>query len=88
MLAGMGGMNGVSLPKYFATPLNIFNSIPNHIVVFEGVFSNTHLARENAMIFIPLGLGIVWFLPNVREMFAHYKATWEDASGKIPPSAR
>ena len=83
MLAGMSGVNGVSLPASFATKANLLD-ISGQVVVFQGMLSNTRLDIKNALIFIPLGLGMVWLLPNVREMFIHYQATWDDVFGKAP----
>jgi len=84
ILTGMAGMNGISLPEAFAGKY-AFLTYGNDLVLFAGLFPNTHLNATDVLVYIVSGLAMVWFLPNMREMFSHYNSTWEDLSGTLAP---
>lgn len=73
MLHGMAGMNGVSLPKSLTGKLGQY-FVGQDWVVFEGV----KVEIKKAGMILSLGFLIIWFLPNVREIFSRYRPTCED----------
>jgi len=85
LLAGMAGMKGISLPSSFESKLE-FLSLGSQIILYEGFSPITNVSIKKSAAFIMLGLAMVWLLPNMREMFSHYKSTWEDVSGKLAES--
>lgn len=69
MLQGMAGMNGVSLPA----PLEgrVGQMIGDHAwLVFKGLGP---FSTVNALGSLGVGLLIVWLMPNVHQMFRHYR---------------
>ena len=87
MLAGMAGMNGVSLPKSLATRLTpLLTNISNLSVSFTGLLPATSAGTLGALIYIPIGFALVWLFPNVRQIMRNYKPTWEDLAGKETPA--
>jgi len=86
MLTGMAGINGISLPSSLAPHL-AFLSGPavQRLIEFNGLFPNTVLNAGRALAMTAIGLGMVWLLPNVRQIFAAYRSTWEDIAS--PDSA-
>jgi D-alanyl-lipoteichoic acid acyltransferase DltB (MBOAT superfamily) len=85
ILAGMAGMNGLSLPASLADRLEpVIGKLPYLSVIFNGAFPNTHLSTGGAIASIAFGCTLVWFFPNVREIMLRYKPTWDDVAGKHP----
>ncbi|MDQ6966811.1 MAG: hypothetical protein Q9M23_07810, partial [Mariprofundaceae bacterium] len=83
MLTGMVGMNGISLPVSLAGKSGFLESI--HLTVLaDGWFPATQFRIAEVLKFLSLGLVVVWFFPNMREVFSHYQSTWDDVSGKLP----
>lgn len=63
-------------------------SILSSMMGMNGFLEKWVPVRETLKIVFPCLL-LVWFLPNVRQMFLHYKPTWEDMAGsKIQPEQR
>lgn len=86
MLAGMAGMNGVSLPASLESGLARLTENETHIgVTFKGMFPATQLYAGHAFACIALGLAIVWLFPNTRQIMRHHKHVWEDIAGKSTP---
>lgn len=73
MLHGMAGINGVSLPiklgHYFTQ---------NDKVVYTGIFTLVNLALGKCCLVLISSFTIIWALPNVRQIFIHYRPTCED----------
>jgi len=87
MLAGMTGMNGISLPTSLETRLaSALSNLPFISPVFEGMFPNTLLNTGQSIGSIVAGLALVWLFPNVRQIMHNYKPTWEDIAGKAMPA--
>lgn len=87
ILAGMAGVNGISLPVSLEARLApIVVYLPFTDVVFTGNFPNTELSNEWSFATLTLGLILVWFFPNVRQIMRDYKPTWEDMVGKATPA--
>jgi len=78
MLTGMSGLNGISLPAQLHPEASQFAS-----VVFDGLMRSTHLGTDKIALLI-VSLWMVWYLPNIRELFARFNPTWEDTSGTLP----
>ncbi len=74
MLKGMAGVNGVSLPAGLGSSLS---SLAAYGVRFSGVTTITGLPALELMIWIALGLGIVWGLPNTQQWLAASNSTNE-----------
>jgi D-alanyl-lipoteichoic acid acyltransferase DltB (MBOAT superfamily) len=88
MLAGMAGMNGLSLPASLADRLEpALGKIPYLDVIFNGALPNTHLSTGGAIASIAFGYALVWLFPNVRQIMHRYKPTWDDVAGKPPVAA-
>jgi len=84
MLSGMAGVNGISLP------LGLKDHLPSDLLMFHlefnGIMPLIEITGEKALFDITLGLIIVWFFPNVRQMLVAYKPTWEDIANKPTPA--
>ena len=74
MLSGMAGVNGLSAPGSLANAVHSF--FPNMSVQVN------NMIPEQSVIWIFAGLCMVWMLPNLREVFAHYQTTWNDINMK------
>jgi D-alanyl-lipoteichoic acid acyltransferase DltB (MBOAT superfamily) len=81
MLAGMAGLNGISLPASFES--RFAGSLP---VTFQGFFPITMFNPGKVFASVCLGLGFVWFFPSVSQIMRRYKPTWEDMAGKTMPA--
>ena len=77
MLHGMAGMNGVSLPSSIETHLS-HNFLPQGLIIFSGLMPLSQLHMEKGVPVLIIGFAIVWGLPNVRQMFRHYRPVCED----------
>ena len=74
MWAGMVGANGVSLPPGLASRLpEIFSTR----AVFEGLTPLAALATRDVLLAIPLGLAVVWGLPNAQQWMSRYDPAWD-----------
>jgi len=74
MWGGMVGANGVSLPQGLASRLPEFFSMR---AVFEGLTPLTALATRDVLLAIPLGLAVVWGLPNAQQWMSRYDPAWK-----------
>lgn len=61
MVNGMLGINGLSLPM---APSDAISWLASYGVVFNGHAPITQLPLKGILIWIPLGLMVVWFMPN------------------------
>lgn len=88
ILNGMAGLNGISLPTSLEVKLAAFlTHFPQFQVVFEGLVpASGGINGSEATMAIIVGLGLVWFFPNVRQIMRNYKPTWEDMAGKNSPT--
>lgn len=73
--SGMFAFNGISLPSSLAPT---FPSLAPHLAVFEGVAPMTTMNLKEALVMLPLGLFIVWSLPNTQQWMSRFHPAWED----------
>lgn len=73
LLTGMSGLNGVSLPASLAPRLE---PLLGNAVAFAGLVPLTGLTREY-LIWLPLGLLVIWALPNTQQWLAKYQPAWD-----------
>ena len=69
MWGGMVGVNGVSFPSSLETILPRFL---NMTAVFEGLAPLAALSAWDVLLAIPIGLAIVWGLPNAQQWMSRY----------------
>lgn len=76
LLMSMAGMHGISLPVSWEAALA---SLAGHHpgITFTGILPDTD-PGDRAIKAIIIGLGVVWLLPNVREIMGTYRPTWDD----------
>lgn len=67
MWIGMFGINGISFPQGFQTQMPKWL---NAFAVFDGIAPLTALGEKELAIMLPIGLGIIWLLPNVEQWMA------------------
>jgi D-alanyl-lipoteichoic acid acyltransferase DltB (MBOAT superfamily) len=80
LLAGMAGLNGISLPIVSPAVLHdLAASGKAGSIVFEGLAPLTYIDGRQASAVIAAGLFAVWLLPNVREIFDRFSPVWEGA---------
>jgi hypothetical protein len=77
MLEGMVGINGVSLPLFLEGKFGQYFA-PHNWLIFSGLLPLTGKSALHALATLSLGFMIVWMLPNVRQMFQHYRPVCED----------
>jgi hypothetical protein len=65
----MVGVNGVSFPSSFESNLPRFL---NMSAVFEGLAPLAALSAWDVLLAIPIGLAIVWGLPNAQQWMSRY----------------
>jgi alginate O-acetyltransferase complex protein AlgI len=80
MLKGMAGINGITLTPYLEPLIANFS---NTYIRFDGFAPFTNLSSKSMTIWVPLGLLIVWKLPNSQEIMARYSPAW-DADPSVP----
>ncbi len=76
MTNGMFGANGLSLPAGLEAS---FSWILNDRVVFNGHTPITHMPLKDVLIWMPLGLVIVWFLPNCMQIASYVEERLESS---------
>lgn len=87
MLTAMAGLNGVSLPESLQAKFaSVVSHLPHVGIVFNGLVPASGSSGFGALSSIALGLLLVWFFPNVRQIMRNHKPTWEDMAGKTPPT--
>lgn len=69
MLRGMIGMNGITVSSTFASQLGAWG---NDLAI-GGMTPLSRVNFDRGLIFVLLGLLIVWGFPNVLEIFSHYQ---------------
>ncbi|SEA15565.1 MBOAT family protein [Variovorax sp. YR216] len=70
---GMIGLNGVSLPESLAGRLPAeFGSFR-----FDGAFPGLPIITGEVLIWVPIGLGVIWVLPNSQQWLASYAPAWD-----------
>ena len=83
ILAGMAGLQGISLPehlpKIFSTT---FASLPWLDVSYDGFFHVQKSKPSKVFQHLLIGLLIVWVLPNVRQIMHSAKPVWDDLTVK------
>jgi D-alanyl-lipoteichoic acid acyltransferase DltB (MBOAT superfamily) len=78
VLTGMSGMRGLSLSDSVGTHLGAYAlKMEQANVVFSGLAPLSGVNPDKALILILLGLMVVWLLPNVSQLTARYRPTWE-----------
>jgi alginate O-acetyltransferase complex protein AlgI len=75
MLMGMAGMNGVSIPAAFAPYLSRWIG---DVVMFEGFQPGGSL--RDAIMWMGMGLPIIWLLPNTQQWLARFAPAWDAVS--------
>lgn len=78
MLYGMMGMNGVSLPSFLEGKFGQY-FVQHGWLVFAGLHPMVNFNSFKALAILSLGFVIVLMLPNVRQIFQHYRPVCEDA---------
>lgn len=71
MLAGMAGWNGVSLPERL---MPFLTGLPPGVVSFGGFTPLSALAQFELLVWLSVGLTIVWLLPNSQEWMGMAKS--------------
>lgn len=74
MWLAMLGVNGVSLPSSLEPLLSIWLG---SIIRFDGLAPLTGLRGSEIALTIPLGLAIVWLLPNTQQWMALHLPAWD-----------
>jgi D-alanyl-lipoteichoic acid acyltransferase DltB (MBOAT superfamily) len=87
LLEGMLGLNGISLPGSLEPRFGaLFQQ--SEWVKFEGAIPLTGLSTLSAVAAIALGLVIVWFAPNVCELFRAHQPTCDDVQREVSSPVR
>ncbi len=84
MLKGMAGLNGIAVPAHWKP---VVGHILGGHVEFSKWASVSGINGESAFLAIVAGLAVVWLFPNVEQMLAQYKPTWEHIAGVKLPAA-
>jgi alginate O-acetyltransferase complex protein AlgI len=74
MLKGMSGINGISLTPYVEPFLS---SLGNSYLTFNGFAPITNVSSKSMTVWVPIGLFIVWKLPNSQEIMAKFSPAWD-----------
>jgi D-alanyl-lipoteichoic acid acyltransferase DltB (MBOAT superfamily) len=86
IVAGMAGLNGVSVPDYLKAPLApLLARLPLEVFFVGGLTGHKYRIASGLIL---AGLGIVWLLPNLRQLFWQHRPTWEDVAGAPRAAAR
>lgn len=64
MMNGMSGLNGISLPAGLA----FIDWMSGYGITFNGHAPLTQLSLKDIALWIPLGLAVVWFMPNCMQL--------------------
>jgi D-alanyl-lipoteichoic acid acyltransferase DltB (MBOAT superfamily) len=77
LLAGMSGLNGFSLPQALEAKVGPFAVYLSHFhLSFDGLLTLTGGAGI-PFLTVPLAFALVWLFPNIPQMFAAYRPTWD-----------
>jgi len=87
MLAGMAGLNGLSLPVGLESG---FGRLASHLSIFHVEFGGLSPLVGDAgvpLLSVPLGFALVWCFPNIAQIFARYRPAWDQlATSGVPES--
>jgi len=70
---GMVGLNGLSLPETLSGRLAAFAGTAR----FGGAFPGLPIITGEVLLWLPLGLAIIWALPNTQQWLANYAPAWD-----------
>lgn len=88
MLSAMTGLNGVSVPGSLETRLSgLWAQMPDARIAFDGLAPVSGFSPNRALFGIISSLVLVWYFPNVRQIFLDHKPVWEDPAGEKTPAA-
>lgn len=76
MVNGMSGLNGLSLPM---GPPDAISWLASYGVVYNGHAPMTQLPLKDILIWMPLGLAVVWFMPNCMQIAQYVEERFRDA---------
>jgi len=82
MLKGMAGLNGVSMPESLAGKFGNFATLHTWIS-FSGLHPLTTFSISEASFIMVFGFMIVWLIPNIHDMFLHYRPVCEDETAPV-----
>ena len=74
MLEGMAGVNGISLPLSMESRLG---ETVGDMVRFLGFTPVTGLNVKEIIIWLALGLSIIWWLPNTQQWMVNFNPAWD-----------
>lgn len=74
MWAGMFGLNGVSLPGILELRLGTWLG---EAAVFDGLAPMAGLSQKELVLALPLGLLVIWGLPNTQQWMSKYQPAWD-----------
>ncbi|MDB5866713.1 MAG: hypothetical protein JWO70_4519 [Betaproteobacteria bacterium] len=77
ILSSMAGLNGIVLPPSLEGLLGPLARVSHLDITYGSLAPVLERGARNALTIIAIGLAIVWFMPNVREMMARYRPTIE-----------
>ena len=78
MLSSMTGINGISIPSYHGKSQAFIEKYTDLNLTYRGLIYITHLKGLGNII---ISMIVIWFFPNVEQLFKHYKPTWDDMNG-------
>ncbi len=79
ILYGMAGLNGISLPPTLEARLAPLLSHQNWFAFsYDGLLNVGDFKPSKVFRHLLIGLAIVWFLPNVRQIMRNHKPVWDD----------
>jgi len=81
MWAGMIGVNGVSWPTGLESRLSGFFGTSTG---FSGLTPLTAISSRDVLLAIPLGLAVVWGLPNAQQWMSRFDPAWDP----VPATSR
>jgi alginate O-acetyltransferase complex protein AlgI len=79
MWAGMLGMNGISLTASLEPRLS---SWLGPFIAFEGIAPLAALSSSEVFLVLPIGLAIIWLLPNTQQWMVNYQPAWDVVSAQ------
>jgi D-alanyl-lipoteichoic acid acyltransferase DltB (MBOAT superfamily) len=74
MLSGMAGMNGISVSPGLAP---LMGYLFGGMVSFDGLAPLAGLSNRDIETWLPIGLVIIWFLPNTQQWLSNYFPAWD-----------
>lgn len=74
MLAGMFGLNGISLPTSLAP---LLEPLVGNAFVFTGLAPLAGMPVKEIVIWLPVGLLVIWALPNTQQWLASFAPAWD-----------